>query len=97
MNIDLNEIGRCGYKMLRNGGVIPDKDKKDLTFDERSEIISKLQHHISKAYTIPDKDKSNFKSFLYSAVLCYVDNTDLNKYLKMSASAKIAPETAKSE
>lgn len=86
MDIDANEFGRSGYKFLRENKVIPDKDKKDLTFKEVEDIVGKLQNMIMNAINDHQKDKNkyNFLSYLYISVICYLENTDLNKYVKMS-------------
>lgn len=84
--IDLNELGRYGYNLLRKSKVIPDKDKIELSFEERDKIIYTLNKLISDLLTKKDenKDKFNFLTFLYSSIKCYVDNTDLNKFIGLN-------------
>lgn len=88
MDIDVNEIGRQSYKLLRDSKVIPDKDKTDLTFKERDEIVNllydKLETSISKSKIKDNAHKYEFLSYVYLSVILYLDNTDLNKFIKIS-------------
>ena len=45
--IDLNQIGKQAYKMLRNINLIPDKDKSDLTLTERENVLNDLQEKLN--------------------------------------------------
>ena len=85
-NIDLNEIGRHGYDEFRKRGVIIDKEKTDLTFKEREEIVNSLQKSILSSMKKYDEDihKYSFMIYLYSAIICFVNDTNLNKYLSLS-------------
>ena len=84
--IDLNELGRYGYNLLRKSKVVPDKEKLDLSFEERDKILNTLNKLISDLIIKKDenKDKTNFLVFLYSSIKCYVDNTDLNKFIGLN-------------
>jgi len=87
MDIDLNVIGKSGYNELRKTNLVPDKDKKDLTLTERKSILdnlNKLQHNLLEKHEDYSKDKYNFLMFLYASIICYIDNTDLNKFIKIS-------------
>lgn len=87
MDIDANEIGRRGYEFLCNSGLIPDVSKKDLTIKQREKVVEIIKNVQKKLFTNDEenKDKTNFLMFLYSSVICYIENTDLNKYLKISS------------
>ena len=89
MDIDANIIGRNGYNFLRQTKVIADKDKSELTLTERDELLKKLlgmsadvlmNLHTSGKYD----DRNVFLSVLYSSIIAYINNTDLNKYIKIS-------------
>ena len=84
--IDLNELGRYGYNLLRKSKVVPDKEKLDLSFEERDKILNTLNKLISDLIIKKDenKDKTNFLVFLYSSIKCYIDNTDLNKFISLN-------------
>jgi len=87
MNIDLNEVGRFGYNLLRKNKVILDKDKKDLSLNEREEIINNLYKSLYGALDKSKEDtnhKYEFMAYLYLSVILYINNADLNKYIKMS-------------
>ena len=87
MDIDINQIGRQGYKMLQSMHVIGDKEKKDLTLKEREEIIKNLYEHLNMAIIKCGQDRKHkyeFLSYLYISVILYLDNLDLNKFIKMS-------------
>jgi len=88
MDLDMNEFGRAGYNFLRENKAIPDKDKKDLTFEESKKIVDNLRDMLIACVNNPnhdiDKNKYNFMGYLYMSVICYIDNTDLNKYAKIS-------------
>ena len=86
-DIDINEIGRQGYKMLQNMHIIDEKEKKDLTLKEREEIIKNLYEHLNMAITKCGQDRNHkyeFLSYLYLSVILYLDNLDLNKFIKIS-------------
>lgn len=91
MNIDVNEIGRNGYKLLRSMKVIPDKSKKDLTLNETEELINTLYEILNstilKIRTVQSR-KYEFLSYLYLSVILYLDNMDLNKYISIEANTE---------
>lgn len=87
MDIDINEIGRQGYKMLQSMHVIGDKEKGDLNLKEREEIIKNLYEHLNMSISKCSIDrihKYEFLSYLYLSVILYLDNLDLNKFIKIS-------------
>lgn len=87
MDMDLNEIGRQAYKMLKNMKVIPDKDKSELSLKEREELTNKLQDMLNNSVSKLRKDPSHkyeFLSYLYLSVILFLDNADLNKYIKIT-------------
>lgn len=90
MNIDLNVIGRYSYNELRKQKAVPDKDKMELTLNERKEIVNTLHKSIAECVKKYDTDihKYGFMIFFYSSVLNYIDNTDLNKYISISLNTK---------
>lgn len=85
--IDLNQIGKQTYKMLRDMKLIPDKDKSDLTLTERENVLNDLQEKLNsmmpKLRQVPSH-KYEFLCYLYLSVILYLDNADLNKYIKIS-------------
>ena len=86
-NIDLNEIGRKAYSMLRSMKVVPDKDKSELTPAEIEELTNSLQEKLNSSISkLRDdvKHKYEFLSYLYLSVILYLDNMDLNKYITLS-------------
>ena len=87
MDFDLNEVGRYGYKLLQQMHIIGEKDKQDLTLKEREEVIKNLYDHLNisilKCREIPSH-KYEFLSYLIICVICFLNNTDLNKYIKIS-------------
>lgn len=86
MDFDLNEVGRHGYKMLQQMHIIGEKDKQDLTLKEREEVINNLYEHLKfilKCRQTPSH-KHDFLSYLIICVICFLNNTDLNKYIKIS-------------
>ena len=88
VDIDINEIGRYAYKTLQNLNVIPNKDKMDLSLKERENIVNllydKLSISIEKSKIVDKEHKYEFLSYLYISVILYLNNTDLNKYIKIS-------------
>lgn len=87
MDFDLNEVGRQGYKMLQQMHIIGEKDKQDLTLKEREEVINNLYNHLNMSIlkcreTLSHKHE--FLSYLIICVICFLDNTDLNKYVKVT-------------
>ena len=86
-DIDINQIGRQGYKMLQSMHIIGDKDKKDLTLKEREELIKNLYEHLNMSIVKCGQDRNQkyeFLSFLCITVILYLDNLDLNKFIKIS-------------
>lgn len=87
--VDANILGRFGYDLLRKQNVIKDKDKNDLSFQEIKDVIEMLKAIIRKNLNeLKDdsklNDKNVFSLVLYSSILAYVNNTDLNKYVNYS-------------
>ena len=85
-DLDLNEIGRASYKMLINTGSIPNKDKSELTLIERNNLINDLTNKLKKSVNKLNEDnhKYEFLSYLYLSTIMYLNNADLNKYIKIS-------------
>jgi len=87
--VDANILGRFGYDLLRKQNVIKDKDKNDLSFQEIKDVLEMLKAIIRKNLNeLKDdsklNDKNVFSLVLYSSILAYVNNTDLNKYVNYS-------------
>ena len=95
MDIDINEIGRNGYKLLQSTGVISEKDTKDLSIKERKEMVAKIESMCADVLykKVTEKNENDFKNihkynfllFLYSSIIAYLDTTDLNKFINIKS------------
>jgi len=93
MDIDINEIGRNGYKLLQSNGVVPEKEVKELSIKERKELVAKIESMCADVLyrKVTEKNenrfenihKYNFLIFLYSSIITYLENTDLNKFINI--------------
>jgi len=85
-NIDLNEIGRQSYKLLCKEGGLPNKEKSEMTLEERVNLVNHLTKMLKDSIEKikKDRNKYEFLSYLYMSVILYLDDLDLNKYLKIS-------------
>ena len=93
MDIDINEIGRNGYKLLQSSGVIPKKETRDLTSNERVELVAKIESMCADILykKVTEKNENNYENihkynfllFLYSSIISYLDITDLNKFINI--------------
>lgn len=101
MRIDSNTLGRYGYILLKEKGVIENKDKSELTFKDsaivKELLLGLIENNLnevkeSKLYS----DKNLFSLVFYSSILAYVNDTDLNKYITLSTDGKVKEETVNS-
>ena len=93
MDIDINEIGRNGYKLLQSNGVIPNKESIELSISERKEVVAKIESMCADVLyrKVTEKNESKFENihkynffiFLYSSIIAYLDNTNLNKFINI--------------
>lgn len=93
MEIDINEIGRNGYKLLQSTKVITEKDVRELSIKERKELVAKIESMCADVLykKVTEKNENNFENihkynfliFLYSSIISYLENTDLNKFISI--------------
>ena len=94
MNIDINKITSSCYELLKSNGIVSDKEKMHMSFTEREEESKKLENLLNNVQQKLDQkresesgefndDKNNVLLFMCAAAICYIRNTDLNRYLSM--------------
>jgi len=97
MRIDSNTLGRYGYSFLKQKEIIPNKEKKDLTFKEinniKNTLVDLIKKNLDEVGTAQNpEDRNLFSLVFYSSILAYVNNTDLNKFITLSTDGNIKEE-----
>lgn len=91
--IDANEIGRTGYKLFRETAMVPDKDKHELSFKEIADTTRCLRNKLKECTKYAATSKQNmFNCFIISAVIAYLNNCDLNLFMKIDEKLQIESE-----
>lgn len=99
--VNLNDVSKSCYNLLMTKNIVPNKDKVHMSFKEREEVSVKLEGLLqtvikkleSKRKDNQDEefndDKNNVLLYMCANAICYIRNTDLNKYLSANIKENI--------